>query len=172
MPSNNIWPISCVFSVHWGTFMIETAELDFYLCDQVQGMQPEQRCIFFCRTFASPRAVCSGYISMHRRTHHQSDVTRIMCVVQGHSVVSHHFVFISHIEHSVGLSPWCLAQWCPNVQCPKLDQVNSANLLSMLWSWAIFGEELFCGGDEKWINYRAVLVGNWCYWVSMGRYWL
>ena len=24
----------------------------------------------------------------------------------------------------------------------------------------IFGEELFCGGDEKWINYRAVLVGN------------
>ena len=37
MPTNNIWPISCVFSVHYGTFMIETAELDFYLCDQSPG---------------------------------------------------------------------------------------------------------------------------------------
>ena len=110
-PTGRLWPTTELRWVHV-TGGKRPNSLEYQICT---APEPFDTLV----TGLSPRAVCSGYISMHRRTHHQSDVTRIMCVVQGHSVVSHHFVFISHIEYSVGSSPWCSAQCCPNVQCLK-----------------------------------------------------
>ena len=51
----------------------------------------------------------------------------------------------------------------PSKQCKSFIDVL---ILRNIW------RSIFCGGDEKWINCRAVLVGNWWYWVIMGRYWL
>ena len=59
----------------------------------------------------------------------------------------------------VDVFPVCLLinwKWTrPSKQCKSPGQYLEKNF--------------FWRGDAKWINYSAVLVGNWWYWVSMGR---
>ena len=55
-----------------------------------------------------------------------------------------------HDEGDIWMEPRP-AETRPSKQCKSLIDVL---ILSNIW------RGIFCGGDEKWINYRAVLVGN------------